>query len=564
MLFTLAGFAQNSTTNQAFQSKYHMISKDELGMVNQKNLLFTETNPPTGSIRAIAEFEKNEGVIVTYYSFGGGNWGFGIPINLIAEMSEVATVTTILASSSQESTVLNLYNQNGVNTSNCNFLVAPSDSYWSRDYSPWFVAVDNVVSVIDFPYDRPSRPDDDNIPVEFASAFGMNLYAMNLTQTGGNYMCDGMGVAASTLLVEEENSGLSTAQIQAKMNTYMGIENYHITPDPLGDYIKHIDCWGKFLDVDKILIAQVSVSDPRYADYEAMANYWASQTSSYGNNYQVFRTYSPNGQPYTNSLILNNKVLVPTVDGTGSEWNDEALAVYADAMPGYQIVPILESGYNATWYETDALHCRTHEIPDRGMLYINHFPLLGEVAWQTEYLLQAEIIPYSGEIINGASVFYSIDGGVYQEISMAFAGGNSWQCSIPQQLAGSIVDYYIQASDASPRTATHPFIGSGDPHEFIVGNTTNRSLIANPENDIRVYPNPAKEFIMIDVFSEITETANLFIVDMSGRKVYESEIQLKAGNILERTDISFLNKGMYFAGIRTSNNKILRKSFIVE
>lgn len=77
------------------------------------------------------------------------------------------------------------------------------------------------------------------------------------------------------------------------MQNYLGIDTYHVVPDPLGDYIKHIDCWGKFLDVDKVLIGQVPSSDPRYADYEAAADYFANQTSSYGTPFQVFRVYSP-------------------------------------------------------------------------------------------------------------------------------------------------------------------------------------------------------------------------------------------------------------------------------
>ena len=45
-------------------------------------------------------------------------------------------------------------------------------------------------------------------------------------------------------------------------------------------------------------------------------------------------------------------------------------------MPGYTIVPIMESSYTP-WLSTDALHCRTHELADLGMLYLKHYPLLG-------------------------------------------------------------------------------------------------------------------------------------------------------------------------------------------
>ena len=81
----------------------------------------------------------------------------------------------------------------------------------------------------------------------------------------------------------------------------------------------------------------------------------------YGEPWEVSRVYTPSNQPYTNSLILNNKVFVPI---TNSSWDDEALAVYQDALPGYEVL-----GFTGSWESTDALHCRVKGIPD-----INYVP----------------------------------------------------------------------------------------------------------------------------------------------------------------------------------------------
>ena len=64
-------------------------------------------------------------------------------------------------------------------------------------------------------------------------------------------------------------------------------------------------------------------------------------------------------------MILNNKVFVPVF---GSSWDDEALAVYSEALPGYEVI-----GFNGSWESTDALHCRVKGIPDLKMLQIFHF-----------------------------------------------------------------------------------------------------------------------------------------------------------------------------------------------
>jgi agmatine/peptidylarginine deiminase len=166
------------------------------------------------------------------------------------------------------------------------------------------------ISIINFVYNRP-RPNDNNIPVEMAGFLGIDWYDMDLVHTGGNYMTDAWGISVSTDLVWDENHNYTTTQIDQIMYDYLGVHTYHVMEDPMGSYIKHVDCWGKYLDVDKILITRVPQSNSHYDDYEAVVDYFANQTTGYGNNYQVYRVYASNGEPYTNSLILNKRVFVP-------------------------------------------------------------------------------------------------------------------------------------------------------------------------------------------------------------------------------------------------------------
>jgi len=558
-LFTLliiSSFAFAQNTNKA-RLTHHMTAEEAAN----KHLIgkdFQATNPPTGEVRNIAEWESMEGVIIAYTDY----YGFGVPYNLIAQMSEDCVVTTIVSGLSQENTIRGYYTNNGVNLDNCNFLYAPVDSYWTRDYTAWYIAVDNSdVSVVDFPYNRPLRPNDDDMPIEIANFLDIPLYGMDVIHTGGNYMTDGMGISVSTDLVWEEESQ-TEEQINQKMHDYLGIETYHVVTDPMDDYIDHVDCWGKFLDVDKILITQVPESDYRYDDFEATAAYFSEQNCSYGYPYQVFRVQaaaygSEDVNPYTNSLILNNKVFVPQ---TGSSYDDDAIAVYEEAMPGYEIIGMY-AGTNS-WENTDALHCRTHGIADREMLYIKHIPLFGD-QFPTDggYTVSAEIYSYGqNSLATGfPKLFYKVNDGDFEEIIMTETKSNNYQAVIPEQAEGDEIAYYIEVEDNNAKNETHPQAAEFDPHIFTVGaNVSNISENIMSE-DFNIYPNPSNGHFFLWLDTEKNTEVDISINSLTGKNIYKNNII--SDKNLHKIDIQ-IPQGVYNMTIITEKNKISKKLII--
>jgi agmatine/peptidylarginine deiminase len=461
-------FAQNQENEIPLWKRMHYLSEEEMNIKSWDNRAFVPTDPAEGPIYNVAEFAQMQGVLVRY--------PFGIPISLIAEMSEDVTVTTIVQSAAQENTVRGLYQSGGVNLAHCDFLYAPSNSYWTRDYGPWFIIDgDNKFGIVDFPYNRP-RPDDDNIPVMMANFLDIPWYGMDVVHTGGNYMTDFHGKSSSTTLVYEENDDINLQnppitpeEVDSLMNVYLGINTYHVVEDPLGDYIEHIDCWGKFLDVDKVLIGQVPSGDPRYSDFEAVASYFESHNSGWGNPYEVYRVYTPGNSPetpYTNSLIVNNKVFVPQ---TGHPYDDEAISTYEAAMPGYEIIGVYAEEAN-DWLNTDAIHCRVIGIADLGTLWVHHTPLWGSRPQQEAYEIEATVIPLSGSalISNSVKVYYKINSGNFTPLNMTSTNDTLFTASIPGGEEGDMISYYIKAQDQSGRTAFHPYIGDADPHTFTI------------------------------------------------------------------------------------------------
>ena len=409
-----------------------------------------ETDPPIAPIRNIAEFERMSGALIRY--------PLGISLEIVRELAEDIKVYCLVSSSQQNNAISSFENAN-VNMNNIEFILGPTDSYWTRDYGPWWV-VDGSgdVSVVDFTYNRP-RPNDNDAPFKVSEYLNVPYFSADLVHCGGNYMTDGLGTASSSDLVYSENDE-TDQQINDIMESYYGINTYHVLPDPNNTYIDHIDCWGKYLSPTKVLIREVPQNHPQFNEIEYVASYFSESLTEWGYPWKVYRIYTPNDQPYTNSLILNEKILVPMMN---SNWDDEAINTYQLAMPGYEII-----GVTGSWESTDALHCRVKGIPDLGMLQLFHNPLRDTVdSFMNEgYSIDIEVddLSKTGIIDGSVKIFWKTEAEFEYDstdlyLSLVVGEPNIYTGYLPPQLHGSEINYFIQASDSSGRTEKHPIAG---------------------------------------------------------------------------------------------------------
>ncbi len=454
--------AQAQTHEAPDWRKLHYLSEEEMKTPVRRSINFTETPAPTEVPRFVAEFEPMQGVMIRY--------PLGIPVSLVKSLAENCQVYCIVQSS-QQSSARSSFSNAGVNMSRVTFVIANSDSYWVRDYGPWYIFAGKTPAIVDNVYNRP-RPNDDAIPQTFATFWDIPLYSMNMQHTGGNMMEDGRGHGVSDDLVIRENNN-NEANVRQKMLDYLGIDNYHITIDPQGEYIAHVDCWGKYLAPDKILIAKLPQSNSRYQYYEDVANYFATTNCCWGYPYKVYRVEEPDGStlaPYTNSLILNKCVYVPL--GSNSTYNERALQVYRDAMPGYEVIGVSNTSYSTGWQNTDALHCRTRGVMDFEMLFVDHRNVLfGTQECGDSIAVTSKFIAYSGDPLKEDSllVYYSIDNGPYQTAHMTATGNpDEYVGYIKGYHQASEVDYYVFGADESGHRYQQPVFGELDPHHFTV------------------------------------------------------------------------------------------------
>ena len=457
--------------------KMKYLSEEEMYMpISTRS--FVETPPPTGEVRFPGEYEPMQAVMIVY--------PLGIPVELVREMAEDCKVITIVESYYQSS-AQSEFQSAGVNMDNIEYLNAPTNSYWVRDFGPWYIFDGREPAIVDNVYNRP-RPYDDDIPSYFAEYWDIEMFGMKVVHTGGNMMQDGRGNGVSDDIVITESAsqaGVSEEQVYERMKAYLGIDPYHVTIDPQGDYIAHVDCWGKYLAPDKIMLARVPESNPRYPYYEEVAEYFATTNCCWGYPYKVYRVDIPGGSvisPYTNSLILNKKVLVPM--GSNSTYNEAALNLYREAMPGYEVIGITNNSYWDGWLNTDALHCRTRGVMDFNMLYVDHRNVVfGEQEWQDSIAITSKFIAYSGAELKQDSllVYYSIDGGEYQTATMTATGNpDEYVGYIKGYQSKSEVKYYVFGADESNRRYQQPVFGELDPHVFTVVEQAETTLTLNP------------------------------------------------------------------------------------
>lgn len=468
-------FSQQENLPEWRLKKY--LSEEEMNMPIT-NRSFVETPPPTGEVRFPGEYEPMQAVMIVY--------PLGIPVELVKEMAEDCKVIVIVESYEQ-SYAQSDFQSAGVNMANIEYLNAPTNSYWIRDFGPWYIFNGKEPAIVDNKYNRP-RPYDDDIPGHFAEYWDIEMFGMNVVHTGGNMMEDGRGhgVSDDIVITESVAEGITEDQVYERMKAYLGIDPYHVTIDPQGDYIAHVDCWGKYLAPDKIMLARVPETNPRYPYYEEVAEYFETTNCCWGYPYKVYRIDIPGGNvisPYTNSLILNKKVLVPM--GSNNAYNEAALNLYREAMPGYEVIGIENNSYWDGWLNTDALHCRTRGVMDFNMLYVDHRDVVfGEQEWQDSIAITSKFIAYSGADLKQDSllIYYSIDGGEYQTAKMTATGNpDEYVGYIKGYNGGSKVDYYVFGADESNRRYQQPVFGELDPHTFTMEAHAETLLTLNPE-----------------------------------------------------------------------------------
>lgn len=321
---------------------------------SKKNFRFS---PPKGKFIAPAEFEKCEGVCISWT-------GYNRLLTNIAKEVSVTDKVYIVTNSPEY--VTSILEQNNCNMANVVFIRQRLNSVWMRDYGPWFIYTDSGKrGIIDLVYNRP-RPLDDKFPKSLGDKFGWETFQCPLILPGGNLILDGRKTAIMTDVVFDPKQGgdpnLSEEQLRRYMKDYFSCDQVYIVPDMENDGTGHIDMFCKLLDDRNIIVGEYETPMDGYGNNYYILNDIAKKLSqmknSNGENFIVHRIPMPTykwgvSYTHTNSLIVNNTILVP-IYGRGTD--ERALNVYRKLMPNHRVVGL---DCNEIIGANGAIHCIT-------------------------------------------------------------------------------------------------------------------------------------------------------------------------------------------------------------
>jgi agmatine/peptidylarginine deiminase len=344
------------------------LTGEEQSRLHEIGINRTITDPPDSIVYTPAEFDSVTGVIFAWEAYPT------LLTDLIKEVAEDDTAWVVVDNTSEQNSVSNTLSNANVNMDRVVFQVIETNSVWVRDYGPWWIIEpENSRAIIDLVYNRP-RPLDDTYPESAAGYFGINYYGLGLIEAGGNMLLDGQGAVIVSNVIFDGSQGfdptLTQDQLEQYFLDYFGVHKVIVTPHLINDGTGHIDMFVKLINDSTVIVGEYENQSAGYPGNYDICNQVASQlaneTNGAGRPFNVVRMPMPqfnNGITYTyiNSLIVNNKVLVP-IYGLSTEFanDDSVLALYETIMPGVEAVGF---DCNQIIPANGAIHCIAMKVP---------------------------------------------------------------------------------------------------------------------------------------------------------------------------------------------------------
>lgn len=565
----------------------------------------SKTTGPVASIpgdaRFTGEFEEIQGVFIswpyTYTSIPVVDTISGSPLSAmyldLTDAIQRAGVKVYIDvwEGADTSAVKKFMADKGKALSNYRFMVYEGDDIWARDFGPinYYYDSDDKIGWLDFHYYQ-GRDFDNLLAQKWGDELGIPYVVSKIYQEGGNTLTDGMHNLATSDAVYDQNSyyySYSSSRTRDSLRANMNISRLDVLKAlPHDGGTGHIDLYLDMID-ENIFVrtempsAMSSVSG--FTDY-AISNgnvdtlrtrktdggfpyYFRSipfPAKDDGSWYTSASDYENYTRTYSNHLIINKTILQPVFNnGTTGDIAGDAAAIelIRKAYPGYTIIPIDMRILDGSG---GSLHCITKELVADNPVRFVHYPYLDRQPFQTGYPIDAMITNRSG--ISSAKLYWRIKGAVsWNTVTMTASSGNHWLANIPATFK-SIPDtfqYYIEAQTVNGKTLSRPMPGADGAYTFWYYDAS--GVTEDLPADFRLthlYPNPATDYVNLDLQLSIAAAVDVRVCDMSGRIVATQSFgKLNSENTI-RIHTENLASGAYMLQVAKNGTVVGVRSFV--
>ena len=328
-------------------------------------------NPPPG-FRMIPEWEPMTGVLLNWPTLYPPLWD--MYRQMIAALDHVTTFLRI-GEGYFGAAVLAWLDARGLDLDKIRPIPGPIGDSWARDYSPLYGV--NIYSgkpvahkftfAAFLPEYRAKNRSIVEIDDNFVLQEGFRVYRSEILLDGGAILTDGNGTYIITRRILSDNQNV--INLNAKLEAWLGADRLLVVDEEPDDILGHINHF-KFINPQKIMVGRPDKAGTRVFHYLEKISKLCEKSGyevirvpfSEGFDYRLPGGDKTHTALYANSLMMNKRILVATFDRQGLEkYNEEALAVYQQALPDYEVIPI-----EAT-IQTNAggaINCSSKEIPD--------------------------------------------------------------------------------------------------------------------------------------------------------------------------------------------------------
>lgn len=469
-----------------------------------------------------AEFNRAHGVFLGWSEYQK------VELKDIAyEVSKTDTVY-VVHMQGEDSICKKYFTENKVNMNNVKFFNADTNevSVWIRDYGPFYVYEDGNRALVQYDYKNyPTNP----IPGLLAEAWGFKYYYASLKYSGGNFMCDGngMGFVADILLEENLLIGKEDS-IARNFKKYLGVDSVVFVKSMKKDGTGHIDMAQKLLNDTLIIVGEYLNASDAYGQNKSILDQNAEKLSKIknldGRSFNVVRIPMPpiyyNGtkpvtSSYTNSLIVNNKVLVPIYGDTLAHLDTIALNIYKKLMPDYEVVGINSAEVIKS---NGAVHCitNTHFHKNPLKIFHSHFDTV-EIGKEPviDFRLNPRFKTMSG------SVYYKSDSKKeYTEVKATLKNG-IFSATLPK-MSENFKYYFKGAASSGGGEFTVNLPEDAPVNAFsvvAVPTSIKNKMLANTTLQFSHYPNPFKDKTILAYTVNKNSSVTLVIYNLSGQKI---------------------------------------------